>query len=427
MRTFNFRKEVVIIEERAIRTKKEYLIFTFYSLSFIIFGLIVDSIKNIKKGIFKIIEEPDILITDYIGVGGIGATFVNSGIVALISLLILYKLKINITGAATSAIWLMAGFSLFGKNVFNIWFIIAGVWLYSRYQKENFSRYVFIAMFGTSLAPLVTQVMFGTGLPRVISISLGIIVGLLAGFVLPPLGAYLMRVHQGFNLYNVGFTAGIIGTITISVFKSYGFEIQSRLIWTSGNNLILGIFMFVLFSSMLVISYTMDKQVFSKYRKLFKYSGRLVSDFMILEGFAPSLFNMGINGIFATAYVLIAKGDLNGPTIGGILTIVGFSAFGKHLKNMVPIFLGVCIGSLTKVWNINDPTILMAALFGTTLAPIAGAFGWKWGVLAGFLHSSLVLNVGFLHGGVNLYNNGFSGGIIAATLIPIIEALRKDE
>jgi hypothetical protein len=418
---------VTIIEERIIKTKKEYAILTFYALSFIIFGFIVDSARNIFRGLIRIIKEPDILITDYIGVGGMGAAFVNSGLIALVSILILYKLKINITGAANSAVWLMSGFALFGKNIFNIWFIIAGVWLYSKYQKDKFSKYIFTAMFGTSLAPLVTQVMFSTGLPRVLSISLGVCIGLGVGFILPPLAAYLMRVHQGFNLYNIGFTAGIIGTITISVFKSYGLTIEERLIWTTGNNTILGAFLLFLFISMIVLSLIIDKSAYIKFKNIFKYTGRLVSDFMILEGFAPSLFNMGVNGIFATAYVILVGGDLNGPTIGGIFTIVGFSAIGKHLKNMLPIFIGIFLGSISKTWSINDPSILMAALFGTTLAPIAGAFGWKWGIIAGFLHSSLVLNVGFLHGGVNLYNNGFSGGLVAATLIPIIEALRKDE
>jgi hypothetical protein len=39
------------------------------------------------------------------------------------------------------------------------------------------------------------------------------------------------------------------------------------------------------------------------------------------------------------------------------------------------------------------------------------------------LHLTLVVNVGFLHGGVNLYNNGFAGGLIAALMIPILEAI----
>ena len=83
------------------------------------------------------------------------------------------------------------------------------------------------------------------------------------------------------------------------------------------------------------------------------------------------------------AYILIVGGELNGPVIGAIFTIVGFAAFGKHPRNIVPIMAGVFLGSLAKPWNADDPSILLAALFGTTLAPIAGRFGWHWGIVAG--------------------------------------------
>ncbi|KXG76125.1 hypothetical protein AN619_10820 [Thermotalea metallivorans] len=397
-----------------------------YGVLFILFGFLMDSPQRIFQGLRQIIVEPDFLITDYIGVGGLGATFVNAGLLTLMAVLLLYKLDIKVTGATISTVWIMAGFGLFGKNIFNIWFIMVGVWLYAKFQKDKFIKYVYIGLFGTSLAPMVTQIMFITNLSKWLSIPLGVVTGILIGFILPPLSAYLMRVHQGFNLYNIGFTAGIIGTIFVSVLKSYGLVLDTRMIWTTGNNWILGSFLCVLFFLMIGIGLYFNKASFKNYQKFFKYSGRLITDFVILEGFAPSLLNMGINGLMSTFYVLLIRGDLNGPTIGGIFTIVGFSAFGKHLGNMLPIFIGVFLGGLTKIWNVNDPAIVLAALFGTTLAPIAGEFGWKFGVLAGFLHSSVVLNVGFLHGGVNLYNNGFSGGIVAATLIPIIEAFKKE-
>jgi hypothetical protein len=151
----------------------------------------------------------------------------------------------------------------------------------------------------------------------------------------------------------------------------------------------------------------------------------LSSDFIALEGFEPVLISMGINGLVATGYVLLVGGELNGPTIGGILTVVGFGAFGKHIKNIIPIFIGVFLASITKTWNINDPAILIAALFGTSLAPIAGYYGWIWGVVAGFINSSVVLNSGILHGGMNLYNTGFSAGIVAAVMVPLLNAFCK--
>jgi hypothetical protein len=391
------------------------------------FGLLADTPSDIIKGLYRIIKEPGVLITDYIAIGGMGATFINAGVLTLVSIFILYRLKINIGGVSIASVFLMTGFALFGKNIANIWLIIIGAFLYAKTQKDKFSKYIYIALFGTSMAPTITEIMFSIKQPMIFRISLSIFIGLGIGFILPPLSAYLLRVHQGFNLYNVGFTAGIIGTVIVSVFRSYGFAPTSKLVWSTGNNVILGIFLTVLFVSMIVVGFYLNGKTFRNVRNIFSYSGRLVCDFVTLEGFGPALINMGVNGLIGMAYILLVGGDLNGPTIGGILTIVGFGAFGKHVKNMTPVLLGVFLGSFTKIWNINDPPILLAALFGTALAPIAGQFGWKYGMLAGFINSSVVLNVGVLHGGLNLYNTGFAAGIVAATMVPIIEALRKEE
>ena len=65
---------------------------------------------------------------------------------------------------------------------------------------------------------------------------------------------------------------------------------------------------------------------------------------------------------------------------------------------------------------------MLALLLSTTLAPIAGQFGMMWGIAAGFLHSSVALNVGIVYSGMNLYNNGFAGGIVAMFLVPLIQS-----
>lgn len=410
-----------------VANKTKYSLLICFSIVLILFGLLNDSPKTIVYGLFNILTGPDTLITDYIGVGGMGAAFVNSGLLTLLFTLFLYKLKININGASVASLFLIAGFGLFGKNLFNVWFIIIGVYLYAKVQKTKFTRYIYIALFGTAMGPMISEIMFNTTLSKVISLPLGGLIGISIGFILPPLSTYLLRVHQGFNLYNIGFTAGMIGTVFVSIFKSYGFLPTPQFIWTRGNNLLLGSFLFALFAVMIIVGYILNNKSLDGVRDITKYSGRLVADFVLLEGFGPALINMGLNGIIALSYILLIRGDLNGPTIGGIFTIVGFGAFGKHPKNIFPIFLGVLLGALTKIWGINDPAIQLAALFGTALAPIAGEFGWSFGVIAAFIHSSVVLNVGVLHGGLNLYNNGFAAGIVAAILVPIIEAFRKDE
>ncbi|MBA1336355.1 MAG: putative MFS-type transporter [Firmicutes bacterium] len=409
------------------RRDSKFIFMAVFSISLIAFGFIVDTPEEILHGIVRILVESDILISDYIGIGGIGAAFVNSGLLTLIFTMLLHKLEINFNGPAFASLFIVAGFALFGKNLFNVWFIVLGVYLYARFHKDKFSKYIYIALFGTTLAPIVTEIILNTSLPMHTRLPLGLFTGMSIGFLLPPLSTYLLRVHQGFNLYNIGFTGGLIGTIYVSVFKSYGLLPNSRVIWTTGNNALLGIFLAVLFFIMIALGIFMDRNIKHSYKNILGYSGRLVSDFVLLEGFGPSLVNMGICGLIGTIYIVIIGGDLNGPTIGGIFTIVGFGGFGKHPKNILPIFAGVFLGSITKIWGINDPSIQLAALFGTALAPIAGEFGWYFGVLAGFLHSSVVLNVGVLHEGLNLYNNGFAAGIVAAFLVPIIQAFRKDE
>ena len=50
-------------------------------------------------------------------------------------------------------------------------------------------------------------------------------------------------------------------------------------------------------------------------------------------------------------------------------------------------------------------------------------FGWPFGVVAGLIHSAVVLQAGLPLEGMNLYNNGFSAGLVALVLYPVITSL----
>ena len=130
-------------------------------------------------------------------------------------------------------------------------------------------------------------------------------------------------------------------------------------------------------------------------------------------------------GILYTSYVLIMKQPLNGPVLGGIFTIFGFGIFGKHLKNVFPILVGTLIAYFLNIYDPKSVSATVTILFATNLAPVAGEYGFIAGIFAGFCHVSIVSSVGLLHGGLNLYNNGFSGGFVAATLVPIFEAIKN--
>ena len=392
-----------------------------FSILLFFTGVVLDPIDQIIQGLKIIILSEDSLITDYVHIAGPGAALVNSAIVTAISALILHYSREPLNGFTMVVIGLMSGFSLFGKNFINIWPIIFGTWLYAFLRRDHFGKYVTVALMSTALAPVISFLALDNGFG---SPGSSILAGITIGFVMPPLSAYTYKIQNGMNLYNIGFACGLLVTLMVPLMTSMGAKPTSNYHWATGYNLEFGVILFMVCVSMIVIGLFFCKTPYwaawAGYRRLLHTTGRAPSDYLRMFGFAPVMINTGINGLIGLGFVLLTGGDLNGPTVGGILTIMGFSAFGKHARNIVPVMLGVVLGGMVMEWSISDPAPQLAGLFCTTLAPISGYFGWKYGVLAGFLHSCLVLSVGSPVSGLNLYNNGFSGGLLAIILYPVI-------
>lgn len=395
-----------------------------FALIFIGSAFLLDSVSTIINGMSTIIMEGDRLITDYVEIAGFGATFLNAGLLMLLSLGLLQLSKAKLSGMAIAAVFLMGGFGMFGKNIVNIWGIITGVYIFAKLQKHPFRQYIYIAFFGTSLAPLTSELALWHN-NTIMALLMAFLVTVAVGFFLAPVSNACLAVHQGYNLYNVGFGAGLAGTIIYAIISQIGYESTPVLHWYNSHHLGVILLLYGVFICFIICAYILDKQVLSKYRQLMKRSGRLVSDFIRSDNCSPVLFNMGILGITYTSYVLLVGGHINGPTIGGILTIVGFGGFGKHLRNTIPLVLGVIIAGYIGMGDLDEPVILLAALFATGLAPIAGQFGWVAGIVTGMLHLALVQSIGAYHGGINLYNNGFSAGLVALFVLPIIDVFAK--
>lgn len=393
-------------------------------LFFIITAFFINSPTEIFNGLKNIILTPDILITDYIQIAGIGATLINAALTSLISIFILVALKIKPNGSTIMALWLMTGFSFFGKNIINIWPVMFGVYLFSKYQKQPLMNYSLVMLLSTTLAPTVTQLSFFSD-NVFLGIIIGALIGVFTGFILTPIATHCISSHGGYNLYNIGFACGLLATLIMSLFRIFGIDFKTQLIWSTGNNTFLFIFMFIISIYLICVGIYFGKNNKDNLKKITSFSGKLVSDFYILFG-ETSYINMGIIGLFSSLYLLLFGGNLNGPTLGGLFTIIGFGCFGKHIKNIVPVMFGATLGAIISIYNVSDPGIQLAILFSTCLAPISGKFGWQYGILAGILHVALVTNVGYLHGGLNLYNNGLAGGFVAMILIPIITTFKKE-
>ena len=404
-----------------MRYDRMYSLLWIYTAVLALFGLLLDSPAQILQGLTTIILTEDALITDYVLIAGPGAALINSALVTAISLILLRLSREPFNGFSLVVIGLMSGFSLFGKNFVNIWPILIGSWLYAKLRREHFGKYIPTGLLSTALAPVVSYIALdnGWGTPL-----LGGLVGILIGFILPPLSAYTYKIQNGMNLYNVGFASGLVALILVPLISSLGATPATRYHWAEGYDLLfglaLGIFCTALFLLGLLCSGKPALASWAGYRRLLVTSGRAPSDYLRMFGAGPVLINTGINGLIGMTFILLTGGDLNGPTVGGILTIMGFSAFGKHARNIIPVMAGVFLGGVVMHWSLSDSAVQLACLFCTTLAPISGYFGWPFGVLAGFLHSSVVLYTGTPVAGMNLYNNGFSGGLVAIVLYPLI-------
>lgn len=413
-------------EHKPLSRNLQYILLSLAPGYFLLWGLLLQPFPEMVRGLMRIFVEPDFLITDYVAVGGAGAALVNASLITLMCIALMYFLNMNIEGSSIAALSLMLGFSLFGKNLVNIWSIILGVFIYAKYHKTHLSNYLYIGFYGTSLSPIITQtIQFGHfSLP--VRLAMSLLVGIIIGFVMPPLCAHFYNTHKGYSLYNGGFTAGIIATVIISIYKSFGLALESRKLWAAGYNIPFSEILISFFVILIFIGALTDKNAFRKYWNILKYPGLNGTDFTFSEGFSPTLINMGIDGIFCTLYLLAIGAELNGASIGGIFTVVGFSATGKTLRNITPIMLGITLlAALSGNYTVTDPAVVLALMFGTTIAPIAGQYGFLIGILAGFLHAAVVLNIGIVYSGMNLYNNGFAGGIVAAFLVPIIKSIQN--
>ena len=390
-----------------------------------VFAVIAQPNTSLLTGLWKIQISEAGLITDPMAVGGVGAALLNAALVLLVCTALVRWLKVPFTGVSFACLFMMAGFALLGKNLLNITPIIVGGWLHALYKRESFAKYVYLTLFGTCLSPIVSFFLVN-GRPGTRWLLMAFI-GLVIGFLLPAVAGFTVRVHQGYNLYNVGFAAGFLGLGLASILKGFGVEFTSHSTWSEEGHELLCVMMAVILAALFIAGVRLGCRSWSDYRRILRHSGRAVADFIILDSAGRCFVNMALVGGVGLAYLLCVGVKLNGPLVCCLLSMVGFAAFGKHPKNIIPLMTGAVLSALLlEKIPLTSPGVLLATLLCTGLAPIAGQFGWYWGVAAGFLHMAIVQNTSFLHGGLNLYNNGFAAGLVCVLLIPIIEAVKSE-
>ncbi len=410
-----------------LKKDSQYIVLEILPITMLIMSFFYNSPWEIIKGLSTIVRANDVFATDYTHIASVGSALFNSGMVVLINIYILRKMDLKLNGMIVSALFLLCGFSFVGKNIYNIWPFYIGGYVYSKVHKLDFKNTIVNSIYTTSLAPVISVVAYTFSANSIAAVILSYLCGAFIGYIMPELAARMLTAHAGYNLYNTGFAAGFVAITANSLFNMFGMPVDPKNIVSHDFNMPLLVLFTIYFLILIIIGYEHNNKSFEGYGKLMSYSGKLITDYTRLCGFPVTMVNMGVTGLIALAYVILMDGSFNGPTIAALLTLVGFSSCGNHPRNTISILIGVAVAS--KLVNINMTTtaIVISGLFGTTLAPIVGDFGLVCGFFLGPLHLALVSNIGSLHSGLNLYNNGLSGGIIAMLVVPILDAFSFKE
>ena len=394
----------------------------------LIFAICVQPDLSLLTGWWKIQISEMGLITDPVEIGGVGAALLNSALILFLSTMLVRYERAPFAGVSLACLFMMAGFALLGKNLLNMAPVMLGGWLYSRYQQESFARVIYLTMYATCLSPLVSFT-FNHMSPWLRWPAM-ILCGIVIGFLIPAVAGFTIRVHQGYNLYNVGFAAGFLALAIASVLKGFGVVLTLETTWGSENHTQLMVLLLILIAALFVLGVVLGCRNWRIYKRLLRHSGRSVADFILLDGVAPTFVNMALVGAVALAYLLLLYPlgvRINGPLACCVISIMGFGAFGMHPKNIMPVMLGALLAAFfLPQLPFTAPGVLLALMLCTGLAPIAGQFGWQWGIVAGFIHMCVVQHTSGLQGGMNLYNNGFTAGLVCVLLVPIIEALKPE-
>ncbi len=415
------------------------LLFAFVTAAFLLAAICMPDRASMFDGLWKIQVTPCKVTTSYFSVGGLAATFLNMGLVALICLALYHFLGTQVNNVSTLAFLLTLGFASWGINVLNIIPTVLGVVLYGIVRKEPLSGLTNAMLFSTGIAPIITELLVRWPSTEVIGLNwlgllLAMLAGLAIGFFLPAGLAHAPNVHKGMDLYSaavpVGMTAFLLNTV---FFKSSGLDAGALPLlsdMTLESPVAVNVFCCVLFVACAVLAYLLGCTP-KDYWALLK-SRQQVTSVSGTCGNAVMLMNVGIYGLFILAYYNLVGASFNGVTFGIIFCMLACCNSGSHPGNVWPIMAGYVVasfvfGGIAKLTGgsfsqaINAQGILVGMCYANGLSPLSDKYGWRYSFIAAVLHYCLVTTVPSLHGGFFLYNGGFTAALVCLLLVPILE------
>ena len=410
--------------------------------------------------LWSIFTGPSKLVTDYFSLGCLASTLFNAGLCGLACTLIIIISRARASSTTFAAYLLVIAHCFYGLNFINMWPPFIGVLIYCKVKKISARDNLHIAMFSTALAPFISDFLFfypplsfwKIGAFSVLGIGLALVFGILAGFLVPALLPGTAAMHRGYNMYKAGLAIGILGIFVYCfLYKTFGVAPHDTG-FVSGADyeafgstyyVFMNVFFILIFLIALILGYFRNGRSFRNYRRLTSCAGYGL-DFADKFGMPLCLINFGIYGFCILAYLnvifwlptvfpFLPEGvGFTGPTVGVTFAALTFSADGQHPKNVAPIALGytalfalvcgICLAVGAEIpWTLSTQAYINGLAFATGLCPIAGSYGFKYGVIAGLVSAIICTSTSAMHGGFVLYNGGFNAGLAAIILIPIFD------
>ena len=395
------RTDFQTIDDVSIFWRYLALVPTLFLISALTLIVVKGNLGALYQGLNAIMTFVPGQINDFLAIGGLEASLINAGLIAGLNVFLIRKFQCPLEGKLIAAFFTVVGFSFCGKTLLNIIPIYLGGGVYGILNKRRAQEILPVVLFASSLAPVVSWLAHQPFFPQPQGMMVAVGVGMILGYGAVPIAYKLPVFHQGYSLYHVGFCTGMMATLVASLGRLFHLEMFSYKHVANGSSE--EMFPIVL---MIVLALFGGALWFKRFQ----------------QGMTENLLlNMALLGMVGLAYICFWSRTITGLHLAALFTLIGFGACGKNLANCLPVMAGAVGGIMFLGLNISDPTLVAAVLFATTLAPIVTSFGKIAGMLAGLCHLFLVGEMADFHNGLCLYNNGFTGGLVAGSLVALLE------
>ena len=413
------------------------IFFTCFSLSFIIASGFMPDVDQLTEGLLRIMNSPTKAATNFFSVGGYAATFMNMGLVGLICTWLYCIPGRQANNAATLVTLLTVGFGSWGIHILNIWPTILGVALHCVVKGEKLGSRTNAMLFSTGLAPFMSELMVRYPYPETVGIhpsgvALALIVGVFVGYYLPAGLDNSPKIHKGFALYSaalpIGMTAFLLNGF---LYKAMGVPVPEAVSDLSvADPAICNTFCIVLFVGFIVVALLMGCSPKHYIQSIL--SPQHVVHFGAAFGNAAMLMNAGVFGLFILGYFNFVGAEFNGIVFGSVFCMLSTCNSGSHPLNAIPILMGYAFaefffqtmtpfsgGEVTHL--LRSQSLIVGICYANGLSPIAHEYGWRYGILVSAMHFCMVTTTPQLHGGMCLYNGGFTAALVCLLILPGME------